>query len=59
MSGALPIYFIVYIGMIMWPKAKRSVSDEVAQQIALEAAQRGVTAVGVFVDEDAETINTR
>jgi len=43
----------------MWPQAKRSVSDETAQRIAKEAMQRGAIAVGVFVDEDAETINSR
>lgn len=47
------------IGMIMWPKAKRSVSDETAAAISAVAAQAGATAVGVFVDEDAATITKR
>jgi phosphoribosylanthranilate isomerase len=44
------------IGMIMWPKAGRSVSLETAQSIAEESRRYGSEAVGVFVDEDAETI---
>ena len=43
----------------MWPKAKRSVSDETAAAIARAATEGGATPVGVFVDEDAETINRR
>ena len=43
----------------MWPKAKRGVSDEVARSIATAAQQHGATPVGVFVDEDAATINRR
>jgi phosphoribosylanthranilate isomerase len=45
--------------MIMWSKAKRSVSDETAALIAGAAKSMGVTPVGVFVDEDADTINRR
>ncbi|GAX78189.1 hypothetical protein CEUSTIGMA_g5631.t1 [Chlamydomonas eustigma] len=48
-----------FIGMIMWPKAKRSVSDDTAAKIAQVAARHGCAAVGVFVDEDPETINRR
>lgn len=44
------------IGMIMWPKAGRSVSLETARAIALETRQHGSEAVGVFVDESAEKI---
>lgn len=44
------------IGMILWPKAGRSVSQETARAIADEARLSGSEAVGVFVDEDAETI---
>lgn len=43
----------------MWPKAKRGVSDELARSIATAAQQHGATPVGVFVDEDADTINRR
>ena len=72
MLNVKPVYYVVdvlmitrdrhggaHTGMIMWPKAKRGVSDETARQIAQEAVQCGATAVGVFVDEDAETINRR
>jgi phosphoribosylanthranilate isomerase len=45
--------------MIMWPKAKRAVSDETAAAIAAAAKQHGALAVGVFVDEDAATISRR
>lgn len=48
-----------FIGMIMWPKAKRSVAPSVAQAIATVARQHGAQAVGVFVDEDARTIEDR
>ena len=44
------------IGMILWPKAGRSVSLEKAQLIAEESRRYGSEAVGVFVDEDADTI---
>ncbi|WIA10122.1 hypothetical protein OEZ85_010329 [Tetradesmus obliquus] len=47
------------IGMIMWPKAKRAVSDDTAAAIAAAAKQHGAQAVGVFVDEDAATISRR
>jgi hypothetical protein len=46
-------------GMIMWPKAKRSVSDAVAASISAVATQHNSATVGVFVDEDAETIMRR
>lgn len=49
----------VHAGMIMWPKAKRSVSDDVARQIADVAKQAGAQPVGVFVDESAEVITER
>lgn len=48
-----------FIGMIMWPKAKRSVATPVAHAIATVARQHGAQAVGVFVDEDAQTIEDR
>jgi phosphoribosylanthranilate isomerase len=46
-------------GMIMWPKAKRAVSDETAAAVAAAAKAGGAAAVGVFVDEDAATITQR
>lgn len=45
------------VGMILWPKAGRSVSLETAREIAKEARENNAEAVGVFVDEDAETIS--
>ncbi len=49
----------VFAGMIMWPKAKRAVSDSTARQIASIARDHDALAVGVFVDENAETITQR
>jgi phosphoribosylanthranilate isomerase len=46
-----------YIGMIMWPKAKRSVSVATAAAICECAKRHGAEAVGVFVDESADTIS--
>lgn len=46
-------------GMIMWPTAKRAVSDQTAAAIAAAAKQHGAEPVGVFVDEDAATITQR
>lgn len=44
------------IGMIMWPKAKRSISTQVAQGISAAARRHAAAPVAVFVDEDAATI---
>ncbi|KAG1661001.1 hypothetical protein FOA52_007166 [Chlamydomonas sp. UWO 241] len=48
-----------FVGMIMWQKAKRGVSDDASAAIAQAASSRGALPVGVFVDEDASTINRR
>ncbi|XP_002962023.2 N-(5'-phosphoribosyl)anthranilate isomerase 1, chloroplastic [Selaginella moellendorffii] len=45
-----------YIGMILWPRSKRSVSISLAREIAAAAREQGAVPVGVFVDEDAHTI---
>ena len=46
------------IGMILWPKAKRSVPLALAAEIAAAARRHGAEPVGVFVDEDAATIES-
>ncbi|KAI4383959.1 hypothetical protein MLD38_009737 [Melastoma candidum] len=45
-----------FIGMILWPKSKRSVSFSTAKEISKVAREHGAMPVGVFVDDDADTI---
>eukprot|EP00249_Psilotum_nudum_P009456 c21948_g1_i1 orf=351-1241(-) len=45
-----------YIGIILWPMSKRSVSVDEAKVIAHVAKDVGAEPVAVFVDEDADTI---
>ena len=45
-----------FIGMIVWPKSKRSVSVGLAREIAAAARENGAEPVGVFVDESAVEI---
>lgn len=45
------------LGMIIWPGSKRSVDQLSARAIAKVALAAGATPVGVFVDEDSESIS--
>lgn len=45
-----------YVGMIVWPKSKRSVCVSLAREIAAAARENGAEPVGVFVDESAAEI---
>lgn len=45
-----------FVGMIVWPKSKRSVSVSLAREIAAAARENGAEPVGVFVDESAAEI---
>ena len=44
-----------YVGFVFWEKSKRKASRETASELKKNLSKK-IKAVGVFVDEDAETV---
>jgi phosphoribosylanthranilate isomerase len=45
-----------FIGMIVWPNAKRSIDVGLAKEITAAAREGGAEPVGVFVSENSEEV---
>lgn len=45
-----------FIGMILWPKSKRSIDVGAAREVVAAAKEGGALPVGVFVSENAEEV---
>lgn len=54
----MPPETTLLLGMIMWPRSRRSIREPEAKDIARIARASDMTPVGVFVDEGVETIST-
>lgn len=47
------------VGLILWPKSKRSVDLSTAKEIAAAIQEAGAKPVAIFVDEDAKKVLPR
>ena len=46
-----------FIGMILWPKSKRSIDAGAAREVVAAAKENGAAPVGVFVSENAQEVS--
>ncbi len=46
------------LGFLLWPKGKRSISNDTAKEIVAVAKEHNIPAVALFVDEDAASIES-